>query len=178
MALHPWSSSWTVSNVTDRQQVQYLIVEVALGTLANLTVTGATTQIDASRDNGMRIKQLKAAVSFKGKTAGEGPLIAGLCAQDLTNAEIAEALVADPQKTVDTPSSEQGNRRVFPIWNIGPGLVADDSITELKEVHYPWKMIGEDEGLKFFVMNNDGSSLTTGTTMTLFAAVVGEWLRD
>ncbi len=161
-----------------RQQVQYLISEVALSTLANLTAISVATLIDTSRLQGMRLKQLKAAVSYKGKTVGEGPLMYGLCSQDLTNAEIAEALIADPQQIQDEPANEQGNRKVFPLGVIEAGLAADEANQPLRDVRYPWKMIEESQGIKFWVFNIDGNALTTGTEVTFTAAVVGEWLND
>ncbi len=161
-----------------RQQIQYINVEVVLSTLATLTAITGATAIDAGRLQGVRLKKMKLACSYKGKTAGEGPLVVGLCDTTLSVAEIAEAILADPQGVAEVPATEQGNRRVFPIWNIGPGLVADDAIQMYREVHFPWKDWPEDKGIKVFVFNNDGSNLTTGTTVTVFGPVVQEWLRD
>ncbi len=161
-----------------RQQVQHIVSEVALGTLANLTAIAIALTPDASREQGARIKQLKLAISYKGKTAGEGPLIVGLCDSNLSVAEIAEAILADPQHVADVPATEQGNRRVFPIWIIPAGLTADDRIQKTEEVHYPWKDMEESQGLKFWVFNADGNALTTGTEVTVDGSIVGEWLHD
>ena len=161
-----------------RQQVQHIVAEIALSTLASLTAIAVILTPDSSRDQGVRIKQLKLACTYKGKTAGEGPLMVGLCDSNLSVAEIAEALVADPQHVGDVPATEQGNRRVFPIWNIGPALVAGDSVEGFEDVHYPWKTMEEGIGLKLFVFNADGSALTTGTIVTVTGSTVQEWLRD
>ncbi len=158
------------------QQVQYLINEIALGALATLDVAGSATNIDSSRLAGMRLSKMKYAVTYKDKTASEGPLLLGLASVDLSNAEIAEALVADPQSPRDQPAFERGNRQVFPLALLPASVkVAGDEIQVFRSARYPWKRILEGNGLKYFIQNLDGSTLTTGALVTVFTAVVGTW---
>ncbi len=155
--------------------MQYLITEVTLGALATLAVAGSATIIDASRLSGMRIKKAKYGVTFKNKTAGEGPLLVGMASVDLSNAEIAEALVADPQSPRDAPANEQGNRQVFPLAILPAGLVDAEETQHLRTLRYPWKRIMEGNGLKMFVFNMDTATLTTGCVVNFVVPVVGTW---
>ncbi len=124
----------------------------------------------------MRIKKMKYSVAYKDKTASEGPLLLGLASVDLSNAEIAEALVADPQSPRDQPASEQANRQVFPLALLPASVeAATQEVQPLRGVRYPWKRILEGNGLKYFIQNLDGSTLTTGTLVTVFTSVVGTW---
>ncbi len=158
------------------QQVQYLTNEVTIGALATLAVAGSSTNIDSARLAGMRIKKMKYAVTYKDKTAGEGPLLVGLASVDLSNVEIQEALAADPQSPRDQPAAEQANRQVFPLVMLpASNDVASQAQVPLRSLRYPWKRILEGNGLKFWVQNLDGSTLTTGGLVTIFTAVVGTW---
>ncbi len=162
--------------MSGRQQVQHLSNELALLTLANLTALISNTNIDASRDQGVRIKQLKVAATIKGLTAGEGPIVWGL-ALELTAVEIAECLLADPQAMQDTDAADKANRRVFPIGVFTMDTASDDP-QGFREVGFPWKEIPEESTLKFYAWNTSGAALTTGAKITWNAAVVQEWLRD
>ncbi len=157
------------------QQVQYLISEVALGALATLSVAGTATIIDAARLQGMRIKKAKVGVTFKDKTAGEGPLLVGMASVDLSNAEIAEALVADPQSARDSPANERANRQIYPIAMLPAGLAHAEEVQYLRTLRYPWKRIMEGNGLKMFVFNMDTATLTTGCVVNFVIPVVGNW---
>ncbi len=161
-----------------RQQVVHLNGLVGIGTLADVTAIVLNTKIDASREQGVKIRQLKASMSYNGKTASEGPLIVGV-AVELTAVEIAEAMNADPQRWDDTDAKDKGNRKVFPIWTIPAGvLTGDDRNQKLEEINIPWKIIPEGSTLKWFVFNASGSTLTTGTIVHVHAAAVTEWLND
>lgn len=164
--------------MVSRQQVQYINSEVTLGALATATAVTAATIIDPSREQGSKIKELRLAMSFKGKTAGEGPIVVGLCELSLSVGQIKEALEADPQLLRDVPSAEQGNRRVFPIWQVPSLRTSDSEIVRMKDVRWPWKNMEEGMGIKVFAFNNSGSTLTTGTTVIVFGAAVTEWLHD
>jgi len=158
------------------QQVQHIIAEITVGALTTLSVAGAALAIDAARKQGVRIKKMKYAVTYKDKTAGEGPLLFGLASVDLTNAEIAEALIADPQSARDSPSNEEANRQVFPLQLLPASAeVATQEHQPMRSVRYPWKRILIGNGLKAFVANLDGSTLTTGTLVSVFISVVQDW---
>ncbi len=161
--------------MSGRQQVQHLNNSVALLTLADVTAVIVNTNIDSTREEGVRLKQLKAGQRLTGLTDGEGPLIYGW-ALNATAAEIAEALVADPQFVEDVNDVDVANRKVFPVGIFE--MSRSNASQELREVNFPWKEIPEGATLKWFVFNASGSSLTTGATAHLFASVVQEWLRD
>ncbi len=164
--------------MVSRQQVQYINTEVTLSTLATATAITGATIIDPSREQGSLIKELRLAVSYKGKTAGEGPLVVGLCELSLSVTEIKEALEADPQLFRDVPASEQGNRRVFPIWQLDNLNTSNSEVERMKDVKWPWRRMEEGMGMKVFVFNNSGSTLTTGASVIVFGAAVTEWLHD
>ncbi len=159
-----------------RQQVQYLIDAITLGTLANNTAIIGNTNVDASREQGVRLKQLKAAYLLTGQTGDEGPIIYGW-AVELTAVEIAEAILADPQDSEDTAARDKANRKVFPMGMFGVSTQIEMN-QPLREVKFPWKEIIEGATLKWFVFNASGSTLTTGAIAHLFAATVQEWSRD
>ncbi len=161
-----------------RQQVQHIVAELAISTLANLTALTVALPMDAARENGVRMKKLMLAINYRGKTASEGPLRVGLCDSTLNVTEIKEALEADPQFFEDIPASEEANRRVFTVWTIPAGLVADEHTQRIREVHYPWKDVQEGQGIKVFVFNDSGATMTTGMVLTVTGVAVQEWLRD
>ncbi len=164
--------------MVSRQQVQYINSEVVLSTLATATAVTTATIIDPSREQGSLVKELRLAVSYKGKTAGESPLIVGLCELSLSVTEIKEAIEADPQLLRDVPASEQGNRRVFPIWQLDTLNTSNSEVKRMSDVKWPWRRMEEGMGIKVFVFNNSGSTLTTGCTVVVFGAAITEWLHD
>ncbi len=153
-------------------------VSMSLGTLASGAVIKGATKIDAAREQGTILKKIMAQCSVNGKTAGEGPLIVGLCNVDLSTVEIAEALAADPQKGLDTPASEQVEREIMIVWMVGRGITSDAEITPFREVKYPWKEVIEGNGLAWFVMNAGASGLTDSSFVSVFSFIHGEWMRD
>ncbi len=166
--------------MASRQQVTYLTATIILTTLASLTVLTSNLQIDGSRLQGARIKKLKGLFRIKGLTEGEGPLTIGFC-HALSAAEVAEALVADPQSMNDVPAAEQGNRHVFPIGNLQEPPT-DQQVVQQPQMwqtyRFPWKNIQEGTGLFIFAFNRDNSALTTGATIDFEGVCVYDWLED
>ncbi len=104
-----------------------------------------------------------------GGTAGEGPLQVGCAHNDYTVGEILEALVNDAgANSNDLIPQEQGRRRVR-TWGFFPGLVAgevlNNGIKSRQKIKFP---IGDGANLAMYVMNNSGSSLTTGTKIRVW----------
>ena len=159
-----------------RQQVQHLVDAIALGTLANVTAIIGNLNMDATRDQGVFIKQFKAAFTIRDATASEGPVMFGLCTE-LTAVEVAECLNADPQGSEDTDASDKANRKVFPL-GIFQHTTNSGAQHMLEEVNYPFKELPEGATLKWFVFNVSGATLTTGGVATMVAVVVQEWMRD
>lgn len=117
-------------------------------------------------------------VSAEGRTATEGPLVYGIASSELTAAEIAEAITADPQGPDDVPDSEQVTREVFIIGEFKPNVLLDSGLTMMTRIHYPWKEVNEEQGLVYFVMNRSGGALTTGSLIKFTGFILGEWLSD
>ncbi len=159
-------------------------VTINLSTLAAGAAIKGNLKIDASREQGIRMQKMKAAMSWNGLTDAEGPLMVGLCNSDLSPTEIAECIAADPQKELDTPATEQVMREVFPIWFIGLFTTTKEPPVHevdagmLREIRYPWKEVIEGNGLSWFVMNLGGGALTTGVGVHFFSVTIGEWRDD
>ncbi len=164
-----------------RQQVQHLSDDITLSTLADNTAIIANTNIDSTREQGVRIKKFKYSVVAEGLTTLEIPLIYGL-AIELTVVEIAEAMNADPQGIDDTAAVDFANRKVLALGNVrnafpSNGSGAEDPGNSFRSVRIPWD-IPEGSTLKWWVMNRTGSALTTGGIVHFNAVTVQEWLRD
>lgn len=159
---------------------------MALGTLAAATATTVSLQIDASRTQGVKLMQFKGAIEWDAKTVDEGPIIVGLSI-DLSATEVTEALVADPQHVNDVPATEQGNRKVYPLFVIARkstdgswsrGTMANDDAAEVADLKFPWRELTEGQGIQLWAFNEGSGSLTTGMTLGLDWSAVQEWLRD
>ncbi len=160
-----------------RQQVQHHNPSLPLGSLGSQQVISVLMDIDESRENGVMIKQFKASVDIRDKTVNEGPIRVGFSV-GLSDAEIKEALDADPQGANDVPATEQANRKVFPVWTIPSGLVSSNEIQVLADIHFPWKEIDEGTAVTIWAQNCDSSTLTTGAVITTLISLVQEWLND
>ncbi len=152
-------------------------VSLAVGALAAVTATTANSRADASRLQGFRILRTEYYGSIKNLTEGEGPLLLGLT-HDLSNAEIAETFLGDPQRTHDPVETEKAGR---PVW--GLESLAIDVNGQGKMVFQGVAKIGwsvpEGTALKWFIMNmNQSAAMTTGATLVLFAKHFGVWLKD
>ncbi len=156
-------------------------VQFNLGTLATVTAIKGQSKIDASRENGLRLKKMWSAMDIRGKTGAqdEGPIIMGICV-DSTITEIAEFFSSDPQKYNDPDLSEKSNRKVFPIWFI-PQLVTaiNDNVGAVlfRNMRIPSWTIPEGSALEYFAFNA-GAALTSGAQVSITSVFVGEWLRD
>lgn len=165
-----------------RQQLVHLSTIIALATLANDVAIVGGTKIDASRDQGVRIKKLMVskAIAVAPDTT-EIPLIWGY-AIALNAAEIAECLNADPQGIEDTDASDKANRKVYVCGNVrnavpSNGSGAEDPGDKWEEVPVPWD-IPEGSTFNWWVMNRTNSALSGGMIVHINAVAVTEWLRD
>ncbi len=163
-----------------RTQVIHGDTQLTLGTLGNDIAILGNTKIDASVQQEAQIMKVKTYVEVRAKTTAEGPIIIGL-SSGVSNAEIAEAMVADPQRIRDPGASEQANRKVYPFQVIGrviTGLSATpDHLGGLRDIRAPsWKTLEED-ALSFFAFNR-GAALTGGTIVNIIWAMVVRWGFD
>jgi len=117
---------------------------------------------------------VKAAVSFTGVTAGEGPIEAGWNQAELTGAQVIEQRDASPTSQWDVLANEQSKRKVR-MFGTSSGL--NDSLNDGKPI---WrKMFLRVPAGKtlcdLYVLNRSGATLTTGQVAHFQGAVVGYW---
>ncbi len=154
-----------------------------LGTLGGRTADVEVTHVDATRENGLAIRKVKHALtSVTGKTAGDGPLLYGLSV-NLTAAEVAECIDADPQQHEDPGSQEQSNQKVYFISAITQEMSAlsatPDEPTRFRTLRdFPSWHVQEGQNLSSWVFNLKSSALTTGTIIKSSYWINGTWLRD
>ncbi len=154
------------------QQVQHERLIMAAGALAAQTAITFSLNLAATRTSGVIIKKWMASFQDKDFTLGEGPVLFGI-SQDLSAAEVAEALTADPSGTGDIPETEQANRRVFPLGMIS--VLGPTEINFVREIHWPWKELKENTGLQMWLFNLDTATLITGGNLVGFHTWVQEW---
>lgn len=148
-----------------------------LDTLAANDVTMQASSIDASRSQGFRVAKSRIFATFTGKTAAEGPLVWGVAA-NLDATQLEQILEADPQdKMAETRRADGMYFKTLGIIQSGDtsGFLTPDG--QAVEVTPNWS-IPEGEGLFYWVYNQGGASLTTGTYISIFAEHYGVWLRD
>ncbi len=150
---------------------------------------GALADQAAVKVDGLAIEEdfrlLKAEVyaTINGSTAGElESLYFGLCDGELTAAEIAEAITAEPKDRNDNAANERAMR---PVWVIGAlDPASSPQVAEsfrgrdggpLMEWKKRWTF-SDPEGWDFFVFNNSGTSLTTGADCRVVASNFGLWV--
>lgn len=157
------------------------IQSVALSTLANETALKLST-ITLQSSNFRMMKSVIEALVF-GLTAGEGAgLLLGIASNELTVAEIAEALTVDgPTDRNDRVAKERAERPVFIISQLDEGEVNTKSLfhgegnnPQIVRKH-PWTWTAT-EGWCFFIFNNSNATLTTGATAKIHAKHFGMWV--
>lgn len=159
-----------------RGQILYNSPSFTLGTLADQTAMKSTAY---SITEDFRLLKTKWCAHFEGHTVGEGPLIMGIADAELSAAEIAEALTAAPIDRNDHTALEKSHRPVFPLAQIAPGT--DQACSRLPESglfvdsDIRWTF-SNDDGWCWFVFNDSGGALTTGSVLKIFAKHFGVWV--
>ncbi len=154
---------------------------LALGALA---AAAALSVAGPSITDSFRIIKSEIFATIEGLTAGQGNnLVFGIANNDLTDAEIAESFVTDgPVNRADRDKAEEAGR--FTRLLSGASQMADsDTIRHflnaeggpLVEKTIRWTFV-KGVGWQFFIFNNDGSALTTGSTLRILAVHYGVWL--
>ncbi len=147
-----------------KEQKVYDTQFIALGALAAATAVIAATKIDATREQGCRIKDIFGIMTHNGKTAGQGPVYYGFADANLSVAEIAEIFEADPQSQDDVPATEQIDRRIIVVGQ-APHPEAIQEIANEKWERLMWPsswVLKEGGGLNIFAFNRGTGTLTTG----------------
>ncbi len=162
------------------------VVNLALSTLGAKAAILSSLNLDSSREQGMHCIWCKLAGFFAGKTATEGPILFGLCA-NLTAGELAAILADDPQNRSVVTSTGPG-AWYLPISMIGLDALEGDALagqgdenvqgtSRVTKYMVKWT-IPEGKDLSVFAYNLGSGALTTGMTFNLFATWFGAWLRD
>ncbi len=152
--------------------------------LTKAAKTQGSNRLDGATEQGFKLKKCKAAMSWSGKTDGDGGILVGIH-RGLTAAEVAEFYEANPQFFKDPSDSEEGNRAVFPVWFIPEqgtdqwGTTNHNSLNEkLWNIKVPtWEFI-EGRSLSWHAFNCGTGTLTSGLLILIAAIYVIEWLRD
>ncbi len=155
--------------------------QMTVGTAASNAVVSTSTKVDAARTTGLRVKKIMAAMTFAGKTEGEGPFFVGISQSGWTDTEISEAIIADPQGPQDGSDQDEAVREIVPIWVIPQGGTesdVDQGEIRFRKIPYFWHNVPEGTGISFWVMNKTGAQATTGLVVNVHSIIVGEWNRD
>ncbi len=155
--------------------------QILLGALASNDLI-SVQQGQASKED-LKLLHCKYFFSFLpgGSDGFEGPIIVGWAPGDMTDAEIEEAIEANPLVDNDYPAIEQSQRPFFPLEillniqettnlnNLGGRLVAQG------EFKPRWR-IQELTGWRWFAYNMSGAALATGGIVEVWAKWFGVWL--
>lgn len=160
---------------SDNLAIVYDDVSFALGTLGAKGGALANSKIDASRLNGFRVVKVEYWACYSGKTAAEGPIMVGLSFGQ-ASADIDACIEADPQGHLEDRDDGDTKRPLFPLF-----MLEKDNASSSEAIHgtiNPRWSVPEGYAMNYFAYNMDGSALTTGTEIQIFAKIYGVWLRD
>ncbi len=162
---------WTAENFTTGD----------LGTLANETALTIGTRIDSARQQGVICDKVKYFFEMFNKGAADGPLEWGFSYQ-LSAAEVAETLLADPQFDGNQVDWERVLRKIWPMGYIGFATTVshatpDQSVNVLKTARMPGWHIVEGSSLDIYIFNW-GIALDTGSSMGGPIRFRQRWLSD
>ncbi len=152
-------------------------ISQSLSTLAAKTSIKSDTTIDGSNAQGVRLRKIRYAVTHIGGTATEGPFLYGLCSKALTVAELDEAIDADPSFDGDVPAEDRTQRKVVVLGSIGQSAGNESGVVPWRTARWYW-VTPENDGIQFFVRNQDTSPLMTGMVVKFMGQFYGEWLHD
>ncbi len=113
--------------------------------------------------------------SLFGHTPNEGPLQVGIATDDLSVAEIGEALDASPSSRSDQVAFEQAGRMVR-LAGVFDGQVADEKLNEgrLLKTKLGFAVANNNDAV-FFVRNLSGATLTTGSSVRVNGHLIVKW---
>lgn len=101
-------------------------------------------------------------------------------APNIGTADIAEAIVGDPQSRIEDQTEGETKRPVFPLEMI----TYPETSTENQESwgakgsFTPRWSVPEGSSANWFAFNMDAGAITSGTIIRIFAKHYGVWLRD
>lgn len=148
----------------------------SLGTLGNGTVL-AIPLLPQSFAEDFYCISAKAQLALHGVTTGEGPIGVGYNHDDLTVAEVAEALDASMTDPDDIIARERARRPVRMAGSF-PTIAIDEVLNDGVPLKTPIRMmIGDGHSLTGYVQNRSGTALTTGATVLFDGVLFGRWVR-
>ncbi len=149
---------------------------ITVGALVAATSVTVAIKIDALRLNGFRLLKTEYYLKMVGATTGESPLLFGI-EHDLTAAEVAQTISADPQRPNDPESSARAMQPVWPMAVLAANADGDGKIWAEGVITIGWSA---QEGTQFswFVHNFGTINLTSGSFIRVIAKHFGVWLRD
>ncbi len=158
-----------------------ILLDIAVGALANGTGILATTRIDAARLQGCIPRKIRYAVEWRGKTTLEGPLIYGIT-DDNTAAQVSAWFIADPQIQDEAAEAERSLRHNLILGYI-PFVATTNQQNQvemdfIREDQWPGWWVREGEALNFFVAHIGAGSVTTGLLLDGFLEIIGDWIDE
>ncbi len=162
-----------------------IIKETQLTVLGGLAAGAAVVVTGPAITDDFRIIKSEVHASVEGLTAGEGNnLVFGIANGDLSAAQVAESFVTDgPVNASDRDKAEEAGR--FTRMLSGSAQMDDaGTIRQLLNEHggpiiektIRWTF-SKGVGWDWFIFNNDGGALTTGSTLRLMATHYGVWVN-
>ncbi len=148
---------------------------ITLGTLANNTVIKQANTYEITED--FFVLSVDTLATIRDATAGEVPIILGWADDNLSVAEIAEAIDATPAGPNDIIQMERTRR---PVRLIGQ-FTSPDTHTELANGDMIRtkirRSVASGRGMTFWAQNKSGATLTTGASITFTNKYYGYWQR-
>ncbi len=110
-------------------------------------------------------------------TAGDGPLKMGVAHEDLTLAEIVEAITAELTDPDDIIAKERARRPVRTVSSFN-GLAATEITNDgqMKRIKVGWS-IGDGHNLDLWAQNDDADARQTGGIVQFSGVLYGRWQR-
>ncbi len=149
--------------------------QITLSTLASVTAILTTTIATLAED--LFIISVDALWSLRDLTPGEGPIEVGFAHDDLTVAEVQEALNAelvDPDDIITRERARRPVRRVGIFSGLGESETLNDGRVLRQAIKF---MIGDGHTLNCYALNRSGATLTTGAIVHINGTIFGRWQR-
>jgi len=150
--------------------------QLAMGAAADQAVVKQDMVTTLGED--LFVISVDVACDINGKTAGEGPINIGMAHDDLSVAEIAEALEADLTDPDDIIAKERARRPVRAFGKFSGGQIVAEVWNEGREQRVPirWS-VGDGHTLSFYGRNNTGAQMNTGALINFTGRIYGRWQR-
>ncbi len=161
---------------TKNSAIITMLDAITLLTLADATALKQDAPLAITQD--FRLLALDLSATWTGSTLGDGPVHYGIANDNLTVAEIRDAINADgPLGPGDATLSERAERGVFVLGTMFNGQASQGNTNfSMKRHKIRWTFYSGDGGFSFFAFNASGGALTTGGIIRLLAKLYGVWV--